>query len=154
MVDKESKYRELIPKIESLISGEFDSVSKLANAAAAIHDELGFFWTGFYMVKGDKLVLGPFQGSVACYTIKYGKGVCGTTWKEKRTTVVADVEKFPGHIACDSRSHSEITVPIINSNNEVTGVLDIDSDETDTFDETDKRYLETIAKIIADAIEG
>lgn len=154
MVDKEAKYRELIPKMESLISGEFDSVSKLANAAAAIHDEFGFFWTGFYMVKGDKLVLGPFQGSVACYTIKYGRGVCGTTWKEKRTTVVADVEKFPGHIACDSRSRSEITVPIINGNNEVTGVLDIDSDQTDTFDETDKRYLETIAKIIADAIEG
>lgn len=146
--DKAERYRLFLPQFELLISDEKEEVSVLANASAALHEAFGFFWVGFYLVKGGQLVLGPFQGSAACYRIRKGKGVCGTAWAEARTLVVPDVEQFPGHIACSSLSRSEIVVPIL-ANGQVKGVLDIDSDRLNSFDETDRRYLEEVVAILA-----
>ena len=145
---KAEKYSLLTEQIRSLIEGETDGVAVMANICAAIHDAMGFWWTGFYRVKDGELVLGPFQVPVACMHIGFGKGVCGTAWKEKRTIIVPDVEQFPGHIACSSLSRSEIVVPIFSENGEVTGVLDIDSKELATFDDTDQQYLERICKML------
>ncbi len=140
---KSEIYQSLIPQIKALLEGEPDLVANLANITAALKEQFGWLWVGFYLVKNDELVLGPFQGPVACTRIKKGRGVCGTSWAEARTLVVADVEKFPGHIACSSLSKSEIVVPVIR-NNEVIGVLDVDSELYDQFDETDRQYLEAI----------
>ena len=145
--DKKEKYLHFIEQYAPLIDGERNIISVLANTTAALKEAFGFFWTGFYLVRDGELHLGPFQGSVACYRIKRGRGVCGTAWAEARTQVVADVDKFPGHIACSSLSRSEIVVPMI-SGGEVVGVLDIDSDNLNTFDETDRIYLEKIVKMI------
>jgi GAF domain-containing protein len=144
---KEEAYSNLIPQIKGLLEGETDQVANLANISAALKEQFGWFWVGFYMVKNDELVLGPFQGPVACTRIRKGRGVCGSSWAEAKTLIVPDVEKFPGHIACSSLSKSEIVVPIIR-NNEVIGVLDVDSDELNQFDETDKKYLEEIVSFI------
>ena len=143
-MEKEKHYQELAKQISALVEGETDSISVMANVSAAIHEAMGFFWTGFYIVKGDELRLGPFQGSVACMHIPYGRGVCGTSWQRKATIVVPDVEEFPGHIACSSLSRSEIVVPVFDANGNVTAVLDIDSRELNTFDEVDQRWLEEI----------
>ncbi len=143
---KEEKYRLLTAQVKSLIEGETDSVSVMANVSAAVHEAMGFFWTGFYIVHGDELRLGPFQGSVACMHIPFGRGVCGTAWKESKTIVVPDVEEFPGHIACSSLSRSEIVVPVFNTKNEVVAVLDIDSCDLHTFDEVDQHWLEDVVK--------
>ena len=131
----------MLPQVRSLIEGEVDLVANLANVAAALKEAFDFFWVGFYLVKQDQLVLGPFQGPVACTRIRKGKGVCGTAWQESATLLVPDVEVFPGHIACSSLSRSEIVVPLIKDG-EVWGVLDIDSDLLNFFDETDRKYLE------------
>ena len=136
-------YRSLIPQIKALIDGEPDLVANLANVAAALKEQFNWLWVGFYLVREDELVLGPFQGPVACTRIKKGRGVCGTAWKDAKTLIVADVEKFPGHIACSSLSKSEIVVPVIRDHN-VIGVLDIDSEVLNHFDETDKIFLEEI----------
>lgn len=146
--EKDDKYKTLIPQIESLIAEEKNRTANLANVAAAIHETFRFFWTGFYVVEGGKLVLGPFQGPVACTRIAYGKGVCGTAWKNKSTLIVPDVLQFPGHIACNSLSRSEIVVPVLQ-NNEVVAVLDIDSKAHNLFDQTDQQYLEDIANLIS-----
>ena len=151
LINKEEKYQHFLPDWELLISGETDEIAVLANTCAALREAFGFFWTGFYLVKNDQLVLGPFQGDVACYRIRKGRGVCGTAWAEARTQVVPDVEQFPGHIACSSLSKSEIVVPVI-ANNEVIGVLDIDSDELATFDETDRIYLEKLVDVLVKTI--
>lgn len=147
-MDKSGKYLELTKVIGSLIEGETDEISRMANAAAAIHRCFGFWWTGFYRVIGGQLVLGPFQGPVACMRIPYGKGVCGSAWKAGETIVVPDVEKFPGHIACSSESRSEIVVPV-RRDGKVVAVLDIDSEKLGTFDDTDRIYLEKIAELLA-----
>lgn len=144
---KEEQYKALIPQIKGLLEGETDLVANLANVAAALKEQFGWFWVGFYMVKQDELVLGPFQGPVACTRIKKGRGVCGSSWAQEKTLIVPDVEKFPGHIACSSLSKSEIVVPLF-SNAQVRGVLDVDSDALDQFDETDQAYLEEIVKLI------
>ena len=140
---KEEIYQALLPQVEALISGEQDLVANLANIAAALREAFGFFWVGFYVVQGQELVLGPFQGPIACTRIAYGRGVCGTAWKEKKTQLVPDVEAFPGHIACSSASKSEIVVPAFQDG-EVFLVLDVDSDQLDDFDGVDLRYLETL----------
>ena len=145
---KDEKYRLLTEQIKALIEGETDSVAVMANVCAAIHETMGFFWTGFYRVMDGELVLGPFQGPVACMHIPFGRGVCGSAWEQKKTLVVPDVEQFPGHIACSSLSRSEIVVPVFSHANEVIAVLDIDSKELATFDETDRQYLEGICKLI------
>ena len=142
---KEETYQSLLPQIESLISGEADSIANMANISAALHEAFGFWWTGFYRVEGNELVLGPFQGPIACTRIPFGRGVCGTAWQRGETVIVPNVHEFAGHIACSSASNSEIVVPVIQ-NNQVVAVLDIDSREFATFDETDCRYLETITK--------
>ena len=144
---KADKYKELYKQLDSLLKGENDQIANMANMAALIHEIFGFWWTGFYIVKGEQLVLGPFQGPIACTRIPYGKGVCGTSWQRQETIVVPDVEEFPGHIACSSLSRSEIVVPIF-SNNEVYAVLDIDSKELATFDETDKEWFEKIVELL------
>ena len=141
---KDEKYRLLAEQIKSLIVGETDTIAIMANVCAAIHETMGFFWTGFYRVIGNELVLGPFQGPVACIHISYGRGVCGSAWQQGKTIVVPDVEQFPGHIACSSLSRSEIVVPIFNTDNEIVAVLDIDSKELGTFDNTDRQWLEQI----------
>lgn len=148
ITNKEERYQRFLPDWELLISGETDEIAVLANTCAALREAFGFFWIGFYLVKNGQLVLGPFQGDVACYRIRKGRGVCGTAWAEARTQVVPDVEQFPGHIACSSLSKSEIVVPII-ANDEVLGVLDIDSDELATFDETDRIYLEKLVNTLS-----
>ena len=148
IANKEERYQRFLPDWELLISGETDKIAVLANTCAALREAFGFFWTGFYLVKNDQLVLGPFQGDVACYRIRKGRGVCGTAWAEARTQVVPDVEQFPGHIACSSLSKSEIVVPVI-ANDEVIGVLDIDSDQLATFDETDRIYLEKLVHTLS-----
>jgi L-methionine (R)-S-oxide reductase len=140
---KEEVYQSLIPQIKGLIAGETDLIANLANVVAALKEQFGWFWVGFYWVKEDQLVLAPFQGPVACTRINKGKGVCGTAWAKAETIIVPDVEAFPGHIACSSLSQSEIVVPVIR-NGEVLGVLDVDSAELNTFDEIDKVYLEQI----------
>ena len=151
-MEKKEKYEQMLPQLKALTEGVNNNTGALANAAALIHETMGFFWTGFYLVKDNILHLGPFQGPVACYTIPYGKGVCGTAWKESKTLVVKDVEEFPGHIACSSLSRSEIVVPIFK-NDKIIGVLDIDSKETGTFDQTDALYLEQSMKILSDNLE-
>jgi len=140
-------YQSLIPQIKGLLNGEPDLIANLANVCAALKEQFNWLWVGFYLVKNDELVLGPFQGPVACTRIKKGRGVCGAAWQNAETLIVADIEKFPGHIACSSLSRSEIVVPVFN-NEEVIGVLDVDSDELDQFDETDKKYLEEIISLI------
>lgn len=143
---KEEQYLSLLPQVRSLIEGEVDLVANLANVAAALKEAFDFFWVGFYLVKQDQLVLGPFQGPVACTRIRKGKGVCGTAWQEGATLLVPDVEVFPGHIACSSLSRSEIVVPLIKDG-KVWGVLDIDSDLLNFFDETDRKYLEEMLRL-------
>lgn len=144
---KQARYELLYKQVEAMLAGETDVVARMANLASMIHFTFGFFWTGFYRVQGEELVLGPFQGSLACMRIRYGRGVCGTAWKEHRTLVVPDVECFPGHIACSSLSRSEIVVPILR-NGQVWGVLDIDSEQLATFDEVDQVWLEKIVAIL------
>ena len=158
-MNKQEKYELLCQQVEGLIQGETNLVGALANVSAAMKEMFPreFFWVGFYLVTGSsgssgssgQLCLGPFQGTVACYTIPYGKGVCGAAWAERKTLVVPDVEAFPGHIACSSLSRSEIVVPVFSSPSEVVAVIDIDSTELATFDDTDAHYLEKIAKILA-----
>ena len=145
--DKSAQYRSLIPQIEALICGEPYLIANLANISAALKEQFKWMWVGFYLVKGDELVLGPFQGPVACTRIALGKGVCGTAWQQEKTLIVPDVEVFPGHIACSSLSRSEIVVPVF-SGGEVVAVLDVDSELLDQFDETDARYLEEIVKLL------
>jgi GAF domain-containing protein len=142
---KEEKYQSLLPQIEALIENESDLIANLANIAAALKQAFDFFWVGFYLIKGNELVLGPFQGPVACTRISFGKGVCGTAWKEQRTIIVPDVEQFAGHIACSSESKSEIVVPLFNEG-KMIGVLDIDSNHLNAFDEIDAHFLEKLAK--------
>lgn len=144
---KQEQYESLIPQIQGLLGGETDLIANLANTAAALKEQFGWFWVGFYLVKDGELVLGPFQGPVACTRIKKGRGVCGSSWAQGKTLIVPDVEKFPGHIACSSLSRSEIVVPIIR-HGEVIGVLDIDSDQLDQFDDNDQHYLEQIIGLI------
>lgn len=144
---KEENYKTLIPQIEALIDGEPDLIANLANVTASLKEQFGWLWVGFYLVKQDELVLGPFQGPVACTRIKKGRGVCGTSWQQAKTLIVPDVEKFPGHISCSSHSRSEIVIPIIR-NNEVVAVLDVDSEETDKFDANDQQYLEHITGLL------
>ena len=146
MTDKEQKYEALVAQAKALSEAETDEIALMANVAAIIHETFHFWWTGFYRVVGDELVLGPFQGPLACTRIKFGRGVCGTAWKEKRSVIVPDVEEFPGHIACSSASKSEIVVPMFR-NGEVFAVLDIDSEKLATFDDTDKKYLEKITTL-------
>ncbi|NVK51221.1 MAG: GAF domain-containing protein [Cyclobacteriaceae bacterium] len=145
---KAEKYQNLLPQIEALIHGEPDLYANLSNITAALKEAFGFFWVGFYLVKNDQLVLGPFQGPIACTRINFGKGVCGTAWKEAKTQLVPDVDLFPGHIACSSASRSEIVVPLLK-NGEVQLVLDVDSDELNDFDQDDQRYLEQLMEILA-----
>jgi GAF domain-containing protein len=144
---KEEQYINLLPQISGLLDGETDLVANLANIAGALKEQFGFFWVGFYLVKGEELVLGPFQGPVACTRIKKGRGVCGTAWDKSDTIIVADVEKFPGHIACSSLSKSEIVLPLIHLKN-VVGVLDVDSEELNSFDHIDAKYLQEIIDLI------
>lgn len=146
-MNKTEKYQELYKQLQSLLSGESDQIANMANMAALIHETFGFWWTGFYIVKGEQLVLGPFQGPIACTRIPYGKGVCGTAWQRQETIVVPDVEEFPGHIACSSLSRSEIVVPIFRDTS-VYAVLDIDSKELATFDDIDKEWLEKNVKLL------
>ena len=144
---KEEKYRSVIPQIKALIEGEPDLVANLANIVAALMEQFGWLWIGFYLVKENQLVLAPFQGPVACTRIRKGKGVCGTSWEKAQTIIVPDVEKFPGHIACSSKSRSEIVIPVIR-NNKVKGVLDVDSEHLAAFDAIDQQYLEEIVELI------
>jgi GAF domain-containing protein len=146
---KQEKYEQLTAQIASLIEGETDAVSVMANVAAAIQQEMGFFWTGFYIDRGDCLHLGPFQGPVACMRIPYGRGVCGAAFEQRKTIVVPDVELFPGHIACSSLSRSEIVVPVFACEGGPMGVLDIDSRELATFDDIDRVYLERICALLS-----
>jgi L-methionine (R)-S-oxide reductase len=145
--DKAEQYRSLIPQIEALVTGEPDLIANLANMCAALKEQFKWFWVGFYLVKDNELVLGPFQGPVACTRIAYGKGVCGAAWVQKKTLVVPDVDAFPGHIACSSLSKSEIVVPVFNGG-QVVAVLDVDSEELDQFDEIDAKYLEQLIKLV------
>jgi L-methionine (R)-S-oxide reductase len=144
---KEEQYQALLPQIKALIEGEPDLIANLANICGALKEQFGWLWIGFYLVKNDELVLGPFQGPVACTRIRKGKGVCGAAWEKAETLIVPDVEKFPGHIACSSLSKSEIVVPVVR-NNEVVAVLDVDSVLLNDFDETDVKFLEEIAALL------
>lgn len=144
---KEEKYSSALPKAQALLEGETDIIAKMANLAALLHREFNFWWTGFYRVADNELILGPFQGPLACMHIPYGKGVCGTAWKDNETIIVPDVEQFPGHIACSSESRSEIVIPVRNKG-KVVAVLDIDSEKLGTFDETDRRWLEEFVRIL------
>ena len=145
---KEEQYKTILPQINALIDGEPDLIANLANICGALKEQFNWLWVGFYLVKNEELVLGPFQGPVACTRIKKGRGVCGSSWQQMQTLIVPDVEKFPGHIACNSASKSEIVIPIIR-NEVVVAVLDVDSNELNHFDETDKKYLEEIISIIS-----
>ena len=145
--DKKDRYQVLIPQLQSLVEGENDQIANLSNLAAALKEAMNFFWVGFYFVKEGQLVLGPFQGPIACTRIDYGKGVCGAAWKSKETMVVRDVDAFPGHIACNSSSRSEIVLPAFR-NGEVALVLDVDSDKYDDFDDIDRLALSKVIKII------
>ena len=147
-MDKQESYKLLLAQVKAMVKDESDPVANMANVAALIQEAFHFWWTGFYRVIGEQLVLGPFQGPVACTRIGFGKGVCGTSWKERKTLVVEDVEQFPGHIACSSESKSEIVVPLMKQG-EVIGVLDIDSERFATFDQTDKEWLEQIAEVVS-----
>lgn len=147
-MSKSTAYEDLLNEVKSFIQDENDKIACMANVAALIHERFGFWWTGFYRVIGEELVLGPFQGPVACTRIRKGRGVCGTSWNENRTVIVPNVHEFPGHIACSSLSNSEIVVPVFDECGNVTGVLDIDSRDFDTFDETDAEWLEKICRLI------
>jgi L-methionine (R)-S-oxide reductase len=147
--DKAGKYSELIPQLHALVSGESDTIANLSNVVAALKQSFGFFWVGVYIVKENELVLGPFQGPIACTRIRMGKGVCGTSWERKATILVPDVDQFPGHIACSSASRSEIVVPVLNASGEVIMVIDVDSDRLNDFDNTDQQYLEQVAQLIS-----
>ena len=147
-MSKEAQYDLLTRQVSALLEGESDTIAKMANLAAVLHESFGFWWTGFYRVAGEELILGPFQGPVACMHIPFGKGVCGTAWARNASVVVPDVEAFPGHIACSSASRSEIVVPVHGPDGAVTAVLDIDSDKLATFDETDRVWLEKIVKLL------
>lgn len=144
---KDSSYKEIYEQVAAVTKGETDVIANMANTVALIHEGFGFWWTGFYIVKGDELVLGPFQGPIACTRIAYGKGVCGTSWKRKESIIVPDVEDFPGHIACSSLSRSEIVIPLFKGGS-ITAVLDIDSKELSTFDKTDQFWLEKIVSLL------
>ena len=144
---REEKYKSLVPQIQGLISGESDLIANMANISAALKEVFAFWWVGFYLVKNNELVLGPFQGPVACTRIAHGKGVCGSSWKEAKTIIVPDVDQFPGHIACSSASRSEIVLPLIK-NNKVIAVLDVDSEHLNHFDATDELYLSNILNLI------
>lgn len=144
---KQERYEALLPQIKAVIEGESDLIANMANVAAMLHETFGFWWTGFYRVVGEELVLGPFQGPMACTRIKKGRGVCGTAWQQEETQVVPDVDKFPGHIACSSLSRSEIVVPV-KQGEDIIAVLDIDSAELNTFDHTDRHYLEEIVSML------
>ncbi|TCC98106.1 GAF domain-containing protein [Pedobacter frigidisoli] len=144
---KEEQYQALLPQIEGLVFGETDFVANMANVSAALKEQFNWFWVGFYLVKNDELVLGPFQGPVACTRIKKGKGVCGSSWQKSKTLIVPDVDQFPGHIACASASKSEIVLPLIKDG-EVIGVLDVDSEFLDYFNDTDQVYLEKVITIL------
>ncbi len=150
--DKTTRYHEFIPQMALLIKDEHEEVSVLANVCAALKECFGWFWIGFYLVRGEQLILGPFQGSTACYRIRKGRGVCGTAWAEAHTQVVPDVEQFPGHIACSSLSRSEIVVPLYNKDGQVCAVLDIDSEHLATFDDIDRQYLEEICRLIEKSV--
>jgi len=145
---KEEKYISLLPQLKALLEGESDETANLANIAAVLKYTFDFFWVGFYMVKKNELVLGPFQGPVACTRISLGKGVCGTSWQNAQTIIVDDVDKFPGHIACNSASKSEIVIPIYSKDKKVVGVLDVDDDKYAMFDAVDKKYLEEISALV------
>lgn len=151
-LSKDEKYKSLLPQLKALLEGETDTIANFANISAALKQTFGFFWVGFYIVKiskrGEELLLGPFQGTIACTRIKYGKGVCGTAWKEKRTIIVEDVNQFPGHIACDAASQSEIVIPVFDHRNDIVAVLDIDSEHLNHFDETDAHYLRQIVNLL------
>ena len=154
-MDKKDKYETLCAQIKSLVEGEKNVVGVLSNVSSIMHETFpeSYFWVGFYLVSGEELILGPFQGSVACYRIKKGRGVCGTAWTENSTLIVDDVEAFPTHIACSSLSRSEIVVPIHRSNGDVYGVIDIDSTELSAFDATDRLYIEKIANILSKELQ-
>jgi L-methionine (R)-S-oxide reductase len=145
---KEEQYQSLIPQIKGLLEGEPDLIANMGNIAAALKEQFNWFWVGFYLIKDDELVLAPFQGPVACTRIKKGRGVCGTSWLQQKTLIVPDVEKFPGHIACSSLSRSEIVIPLYNSG-KIVGVLDVDSEHFDHFDDVDQQYLEEIVALIS-----
>lgn len=145
--DKKERYEVLLPQVRSLVEGETDIVANLSNVVAALRQSFGFFWVGFYIVRDNQLVLGPFQGPIACTRINFGRGVCGTTWKEGKTILVPNVDEFPGHIACSSDSKSEIVVPVFK-NGSVAMVLDVDSDKLNDFDNTDLEYLEKLMKVV------
>ncbi len=145
---REEKYKSLVPQIQALLTGESDVIANMANISAALKEVFSFWWVGFYLVKNNELVLGPFQGPVACTRIAIGKGVCGTSWKEAKTIIVADVDQFPGHIACSSASRSEIVVPVLKDG-KVIAVLDVDSEHYDHFDKTDDQYLTIITKLLS-----
>ena len=149
---KQEKYEELLPRVVIMIEGEKNAVSVMANVTAALHEAFGWWWTGFYTTNEEWLELGPFQGPVACYRIKRGRGVCGTAWERNETLIVPDVEQFPGHIACSSLSRSEIVVPVHDKDGNVVAVLDIDSKDLNTFDETDKFYLEKLVVAISKSL--
>ena len=155
MIDKKDKYKTLCAQIKSLVEGEKNVVGVLSNVSSIMHETFpeSYFWVGFYLVNGDELILGPFQGSVACYRIKRGRGVCGKAWEENSTLIVDDVEAFPDHIACSSLSRSEIVVPIHRSNGDVYGVIDVDSTELSAFDATDRLYIEKIANILSKELQ-
>lgn len=148
-MNKQQQYEAFLPQLAALIEGETDEAAVMANASAALASEFKWWWTGFYRAVGDELLLGPFQGPVACYHIGYGHGVCGSAWQQVRTLVVPDVEQFPGHIACSASSRSEIVVPVKDGKGRIRAVLDIDSTDLSAFDETDRIYLEQVADIIA-----
>ncbi|GGG44172.1 GAF domain-containing protein [Hymenobacter glacieicola] len=148
-VSKAEQYRQLLPQIVALTTGEPDRVANLANTAAALRQAFGFFWVGFYLVQGQELVLGPFQGPIACTRIRHGKGVCGASWAQAVTLLVPDVEQFPGHIACSSDSKSEIVVPVLK-NGQVVAVLDVDSDQLNDFDQDDQQALEQLMTVVAE----
>ena len=154
-MDKKTRYEQLLPQISALIEGESDEISILANVSAALHEAFDdFLWTGFYLVCQGELRLGPFQGSVACMHIAHGRGVCGTAWAEACSVVVPDVLQFPGHIACSALSRSEIVVPLFRADGTVAGVLDIDSAQFNTFDDTDRHYLEQLARLLTATLYG
>jgi L-methionine (R)-S-oxide reductase len=152
-LSKKEKYEQLLPQLEGLVMGESNTIANVSNIMAALKQSFNFWWVGVYFVDGDTLVLGPFQGPVACTRIGFGKGVCGTSWKEEKTIVVENVELFPGHIACSSASQSEIVVPVFNNKKEVIAVIDVDSEHLNHFDETDKLYLEKVAVLLQKIID-
>ena len=147
---KEGRYKELFPQVKALLEGEKDMIANMANICSALKYGLNFFWVGFYIVKNDELVLGPFQGTIACTRIKKGKGVCGAAWEKNETIIVDDVDKFPGHIACSSLSKSEIVVPVYNSKKEIIAIFDVDSDSIASFDKTDEEWLTKISALLCE----